>query len=53
MRTLLIIGECCEDFEQDVEPTELYEFLRQYFDVEITYYTNCLQFKDTDLFVYF
>ena len=31
MRTILILGEKCEDFEDEIDPAELYEFLADYF----------------------
>ena len=53
MRTILILGHKCTSFEDSIDTVELYEFLSDYFEVEITYYNNCLRFNLTDLFVYF
>lgn len=31
---------------------EIYEGLGQYFDIEMTYYPNCIRFNQADVFVY-
>ncbi len=35
-----------------MEAAELYELLGSYFELEITYYGNCLRFNQVDVFVY-
>ena len=53
LRNILIYGDVCESFDQTIESVEIYEFLADYFEVDVTYYTNCIRFNLTDIFVYF
>jgi hypothetical protein len=51
-RSILIIADQCSDFDDDVEASEIYDLLGNYFELEITYYGSCLRFNQVDVFVY-
>ena len=53
IRTILVLGDKCDYFDEMMDPSDLYEFLAEFFEVEVTYYNNCLRFNHTDVFVYF
>ncbi len=52
LRSMLILSDKCQSFDELVEPTELYDFFANYFDIDVTYYGSCLRFNQVDLFAY-
>ena len=52
LRSVLMIGEQCSTIDEEVSPADAYELLGNYFELEITYYDNCVRFNQVDVFVY-
>ena len=52
LRSVLMIGEQCSTIDEEISPADAYELLGNYFELEITYYDNCVRFNQVDVFVY-
>ena len=52
LRSVVMIGEQCSTIDEEVSPADAYELLGNYFELEITYYDNCVRFNQVDVFVY-
>jgi hypothetical protein len=51
-RSILMVTEQCAGFDEQVSANDTYDLLANYFELEITYYDNCVRFNQVDVFAY-